>query len=336
MAARGASVPGPGNDEDGAGWIDPTRGVSLGRIRSARMRHSLRESVIVSIHATRGLAAMPKRITNVVILKGGKANIFRYGHDGRPALELLVGGPGYIDSKILETRGWRASETLEDVRSSACVDYDRKELVLGGDFGFIRTDLERVFVTEWDICPMLLPYWPGWTLSHTAGHAMELAFTHAQKHGLELPSTRPLVEELRHPVSEDLLGSVDEMTFRYPWKEEYNLTPPPARLSEDCRDALLIRIKSLRLSEMEVSRCSRAGLLFVGDVVGATAAELDASKMDLSTRNRLFGYFRNELKLNVPTTLPVFLDNAIQQAHGWELPVELPLEWKDWRRQALG
>ncbi|WP_338864066.1 hypothetical protein [Myxococcus stipitatus] len=279
---------------------------------------------------------MPKRITNVVILKGGKAEIFRYGHDGRQALELLVGGPGYIDSKILETRGWRASEALEDVRSSACVDYDRKELVLGGDFGFIRADPEGVFVSEWDLCHMLLLYWPGWTVSHAEYHAMELALTHAQKRGLELPSTRPPVEELRHPVSRDSLVSLDEITFRYPWSEDYKFTPPPARLSEDCRDALLIRIKSLRLSEMEVSRCFHAGLHFVGDVVGATAAELDASRMDLSTRNMLFKHFRRELKLNVPTTLPVFLDNAIQRAHGWELPVKLPMEWKDWRRQALG
>ncbi|AGC47780.1 hypothetical protein MYSTI_06507 [Myxococcus stipitatus DSM 14675] len=270
---------------------------------------------------------MPKRITNVVILKGGKAEIFRYGHDGKQALELLVGGPGYIDSKIRETRGWRASEALEDVRSSACVDYERKELVLGGDFGLIRTDPEGVFVSEWALRTMLLLYWPGWTVRHAECHAMELAFLHARTHGLELPSTRPPVEDLHHPVSGDLLDSLEEITFFHLWSEEYKLTPPPARLSAEYRDVLLTRLDSWRIRERFASRW-----VFVGDVVGATAAELDESKMELATRNILFGYFRNELKLNVPTTLPVFLNNAVQRAYGWKLPVELPPEWKDWRR----
>ncbi|QSQ13395.1 hypothetical protein [Myxococcus landrumensis] len=275
---------------------------------------------------------MPKRITNVVILKGGKAEIFRYGHDGRQALELLIGGPAYTDAKIRDTLGWRPGEVLEDVRSAACVDFDRKVLVLGGDFGFIRVDEDVHFVSEWDFTSMLHPYWPGWTLIYAWEQAWGLVINYFWTHGLVLPPTLVPMAEQGHPLSAEVRRSLEIFTINLEWKEAYAVAPPPARISEEYRDALLTPIEALGYS----ARATSSDLFFVGDIVGATAAQLDEAEMRLGTRLSLFKDFRRELGLNVPTTLPAFLDKALQEAHGWKLPVELPLEWQDWRRQALG
>ncbi|WP_342375875.1 hypothetical protein NVS55_31980 [Myxococcus stipitatus] len=279
---------------------------------------------------------MPKRITDVVILKGGKAEIFRYGHDGRQALELLIGGPAYTDAKIRGTLGWRPGNALEDVRSAVCVDFDRKVLVLGGDFGFIRVDEDTHFVSEWDFDGMLHPYWPGWTFLYAWEEPLGLVINYFWTHGLPLPATAVPMAAQGHPLSDEVRGSLETFTINLEWKEEYRVTPPPARLSEAYRDALLTTIGALGYSEKAAREYASAGLVFVGDVVGATAAELDEAEMSLSTRLSLFKRFRSEFNLNLPTTLPAFLDKALQQAQGWKLPVELPSEWQDWRRQALG
>lgn len=279
---------------------------------------------------------MPKRITNVVILKGGKTEIFRYDHDGRQALELLIGGPEYADARVRDTLGWRRAEALEDVRSAACVDFDRKELVLGGDFGLVRVDEDGVFVSELDLCRALLPYWPSWTLRYAPVYPVELVVDHAENHELTIPSNKPLVTALRHPWSDEDIESLDEITDTFQWREELKVTPPPARLSAEYRDVLLTRIDSLSFRMRVTGECARAGLLFVGDVVSATAAELDEGKVSLATRASLFDTFRSDFNLDLPTTLPAFLDKALQRAHGWKLPVELPSEWNDWRRQARG
>ncbi|AGC47778.1 hypothetical protein MYSTI_06505 [Myxococcus stipitatus DSM 14675] len=278
---------------------------------------------------------MPRRITNIVLLKGGKAEIFRYGHDGRQALELLIGGPAYTDAEIRDTLGWRPSESLEDVRSAVCVDFDRKVLVLGGDFGFIRVDETVGFVDEWTFDRMLHPYWPEWTLLYSWEEPLGLVINYFWTHGLVLPASTVPMAAQGHPLSAEVRKSLDIFTMRLEWREVYRLTPPPARLSAAHRDVLLTPLESLSLSKSDVRRCADVGLLCVGDVVSATAAKLDEAGLRLDGRMALFNHFRSELKLDVPTTLPVFLDKAIQRAHGWTLPVELPSEWRDWRRQAL-
>ncbi|MCE9669632.1 hypothetical protein LY474_17695 [Myxococcus stipitatus] len=275
---------------------------------------------------------MTLRVCHIVIIREGKAEIFRYGHDGKQVLPLIIGGPEYVNaSRILNTLGWRKVEALEDARSTACVDFDRKLLLLGGDFGVVRCE-RKDLLYETDLENAFAPYWSGWRYVFRLGFAVDYLLEHARSHGLVLPTNRPPEAEQRFAESTEDNDPMEHLLWERDWRARGAVSPPPARLSEEHREALLTRLESLDISLAAI----RDHYIFVGDVVAATASEMDVLGVDLESRLYLLRRFEDALGLDLSGPIPAFLIRGLQEARGWSLPVALPAEWPEWRRQALG
>ncbi|MCK8504208.1 hypothetical protein [Myxococcus fulvus] len=275
---------------------------------------------------------MPVRVCHIVIIREGKAELFRYGHDGKQALSLIIGGPEYVNApRILSTLGWRRVEVLEDARSTACVDFDRKLLLLGGDFGVVRRE-GKDLIYEMDLETAFAPCWPGWRYEFRLGFAVDYLLAHARSHGLVLPANRSPEAELRFARSVEADDPLEHLLWERDWRACAAGSPPPVRLSDQHRGALLTRLESLDASLAAL----RDHYIFVGDVVAATARELELLGVDLERRLSLLRRFEDELGLDLSGTMPAFLMRGLVEARGWTLPVALPGEWPEWRRQALG
>ncbi|MCP3102765.1 hypothetical protein LZ198_28200 [Myxococcus sp. K15C18031901] len=275
--------------------------------------------------------------TNLVFIQDGKVEVHRHeDDDGKKVFALLVAGVEHIEAQRKKAQGWRSATALDDVVAAVCVDRDRKELVLGGDFGFIeREDDFPVYCDRSFLLRELKPYWPGWTLRHAMAYPVELLSAHAREHGLALASNKALERELLDPLTREPAESLGEMVMTTHGSDDAAPLGPPTHLTEQHREMLLTRIEQVGLSVRAEKECENAGMVFLGDVLGATAARLDHAGLGMKTRAQLFEAIREVLQLAVPTTLPEFLDTALQEAQGWTLPIPLPAGWNTWREQAL-